>query len=219
MTAKIVGQIHSSLVRRSRGRPKLESDQEARIKVFQEARRLFLDRGYSHSTMDELAAQRGVSKKTLYQLFPSKRAVLGMIVDDGRHTIMRLPFEDDSASMMDALRHIFRVDVDDEVCFERIAMMRLCRQERSDTREVELTLMQEAYDAYARLFGNWVTRQIALGRMRAIDPEVATTIMFEMFYGGLFTQDGRLKHWDSKAERRRYMEECIRMFVDGTRAG
>jgi AcrR family transcriptional regulator len=169
--------------------------------------------------MDELVAQCRMSKKTLYKLFPSKRAVLGMIVDDGRHAILGLPFEDDNASMMDALRHIFRVDVDDEVCVERIAIMRLCRQERSDSEEVELTLMQEIYDAYARQFGDWVTRQIALGRMRAIDSQVATTIMFEMFFGGLFTHDGRLKHWDSKIERRQFMEECIRVFVDGTRAG
>lgn len=216
---KIVGQTHSSLMRRPRGRPKVATDQDLRIKVFTEARRVFLDRGFSRWTMDELGARCGMSKTTLYRLFPSKRAVLGMIVDDGRHAIMGLPLKDDNASLPDALRHIFRVDVDDEVCVERIAMMRLCRQERSDSEEVELTLMQDIYDVYVRQFGDWVARHIALGRMRDIDPQVATTIMFEMFFGGLFTQDKRFKHWDSKAERLRYMEECIRVFVEGTRAG
>ncbi len=218
MTTKIVHQVHGSLERRKRGRPKTLNLENAKIKILSEARRLFLDWGYRRLTMEELALRCEMSKKTIYTLFPSKRAILGSILDDERGSILGLPFEDDSVCLTNALRHIFRMDSDDEVRFERMAMMRLCRQETPVSEEAELTLIQDIYDASARQFGDWVTRQVALGRMRVIDPGVATTIMFEMFFGGLFTQDKKIKHWNSRDERRRYMEECLRVFVEGTKS-
>lgn len=218
MTTRTLGQVHSSLDRRKGGRPKSLIYEDVKIKVLSEARRLFLDWGYRRWTMEELAIRSKMSKKTIYTVFPSKRAILGSILDDERQSIFGLPFEDDTVCMTDALRHIFSIDSDDEVRFERMAMIRLCRQETPVSEEAELTLIQDIYDASARQFGDWVTRQVALGRMRVIDPGVATTIMFEMFFGGLFTQDKKIKHWDSKDERRQYMEECVRVFVEGTKS-
>lgn len=218
MTTKIIRQVHGSLERRKRGRPKTLILEDVKIKVLSEARRLFLDWGYRRMTMEELAVRTKMSKKTIYTVFPSKRAILGSILDDERGSILGLPFEDDSICLTNALRHIFRTDSHDEARLERMAMMRLCRQETPNSEEAELTLIQDIYDASARQFGDWVTRQVGLGRMRVIDPGVATTIMFEMFFGGLFTQDKKIKHWDSKDERRRYMEECVRVFVEGTRS-
>lgn len=46
------------------------------------ARAHFFTHGYSQCTMDELAAELGMSKKTLYVHFPSKEALMRAVIED-----------------------------------------------------------------------------------------------------------------------------------------
>ena len=46
------------------------------------ARRHFFSHGFRHVTMDELARELGMSKKTLYASFPSKSALLEAVLDE-----------------------------------------------------------------------------------------------------------------------------------------
>ena len=45
-------------------------------RILQKAREMFLARGFVHVTMDELAYELGMSKRTVYEHFPSKRELL-----------------------------------------------------------------------------------------------------------------------------------------------
>ena len=51
-------------------------DPEVRSRLLSEARQHFFRFGFSRVTMDELAADTGVSKKTYYRYFPSKEALV-----------------------------------------------------------------------------------------------------------------------------------------------
>jgi AcrR family transcriptional regulator len=51
-------------------------------RIVQQARMHFFAHGYSQCTMDELAAELGMSKKTLYVHFPSKQALMTAVLDD-----------------------------------------------------------------------------------------------------------------------------------------
>lgn len=51
-----------------------------RARVLEAARRAFLAHGFAGTTMDELAGELGMSKKTLYRSFPSKEAMAEAIV-------------------------------------------------------------------------------------------------------------------------------------------
>jgi AcrR family transcriptional regulator len=57
------------------------SDIEARARIVAAARRHFFSVGYSALTMDDLSAELGMSKKTLYRHFASKDAVIGEVLD------------------------------------------------------------------------------------------------------------------------------------------
>lgn len=59
--------------------PPAADDPAARILAT--ARGLFFAQGYSALTMDDLAAELGMSKKTLYLHYPSKDALVGAILD------------------------------------------------------------------------------------------------------------------------------------------
>ena len=52
-----------------------------RLAIVEAARRLFVDRGYSGTTVDAIAAEAGVAAVTVYATFGSKRGVLNHLVD------------------------------------------------------------------------------------------------------------------------------------------
>lgn len=49
--------------------------------VLEGATKVFLERGFASSSMDEVAAAAAVSKRTLYQYFPSKEALFMAVVE------------------------------------------------------------------------------------------------------------------------------------------
>ena len=63
-------------------KPKPAEDQNARARIVAAARTQLFAYGYSALTMDELARELGVSKKTLYVYFPSKDALVETILDE-----------------------------------------------------------------------------------------------------------------------------------------
>ncbi|MCX6133809.1 MAG: TetR/AcrR family transcriptional regulator [Ignavibacteriales bacterium] len=58
---------------------------EVRERVLEHARDAFLSRGFSKVTLDEIASDLGISKKTLYKFYPSKEELLRASL----HTMMR----------------------------------------------------------------------------------------------------------------------------------
>jgi len=55
---------------------------EARARILEKAEAFFLTHGYSRVTMDELAAELRMSKKTLYGCFPSKSSLVEAVLKD-----------------------------------------------------------------------------------------------------------------------------------------
>jgi len=53
-----------------------------RKRIIEVATKQFLELGYKKVTMDEIAEQLGMSKKTLYHFFPSKYELFNVIVDE-----------------------------------------------------------------------------------------------------------------------------------------
>jgi AcrR family transcriptional regulator len=83
------------------------AERGARQRVLEAAREQFFASGFSLITMDDLAAAVGMSKKTLYQLFPSKEALLETLITE-RAQEMRQAWQaiaqDSAASTPDKLR-------------------------------------------------------------------------------------------------------------------
>src|SRR5438874_4627540 len=53
---------------------------ETRGQIVQAARRLFIERGYTGTTIEQIATEAGVAVETVYATFGSKRAVLSRLV-------------------------------------------------------------------------------------------------------------------------------------------
>lgn len=59
-----------------------EKSDKLKKRIINSTSKLFFERGFSKVSMDEIASGLGVSKKTLYQHFPSKEALLYQVVTD-----------------------------------------------------------------------------------------------------------------------------------------
>ncbi len=55
-------------------------DVDKKLKVFEVAKELFERFGYKKTTVDEIAANAGISKKTLYEIFAGKEKLLSELV-------------------------------------------------------------------------------------------------------------------------------------------
>ncbi|MCK6541762.1 TetR/AcrR family transcriptional regulator [bacterium] len=63
----------------------MPEDFEIRTRIVKAALELFVKFGYSKVTMDEIAENLGMSKKTLYQYFPSKQELIQGIIQSAMH--------------------------------------------------------------------------------------------------------------------------------------
>ncbi len=62
--------------------PAAPENTELRARILRQARADFFARGYSRFTMDGLAEELGMSKKTLYVHFAGKDEIVGAVIDD-----------------------------------------------------------------------------------------------------------------------------------------
>lgn len=62
--------------------PSAATADASRQRIILEARRHFMAHGFRGVTMDDLAGELGMSKKTLYAHFPAKTALLQAVLDD-----------------------------------------------------------------------------------------------------------------------------------------
>jgi AcrR family transcriptional regulator len=65
-----------------RTQPRSSGSRSARWRILEAARAHFFKHGFRNVTMDDLAAELAVSKKTLYAYFPSKEALLTAVLHD-----------------------------------------------------------------------------------------------------------------------------------------
>ena len=199
---------------RSRGRPKQRPDSEERQRILGIACDLFLDVGYGGTTMDAVAARCGISKKTLYRLFPAKTDLFKAMVADHRRTMLALPRPDDALPMAEALAAIFRLDIDETENRQRLAFIRLAVADSDRYPEIGEAIALEGAQAALRLLAQWLAVQQARGALRPFPPEAAARMLMDMVFSvmvkrylgdALMTSEQRVGH----------ARRCIEVFLTG----
>lgn len=199
---------------RARGRPKQRSDEEERRRIVAVARELFLDVGYGGTTMDAVAARCGVSKKTLYRLFPAKTDLFGAMVADHRRTMLALPRPDDDQPPAEALAAIFHLDMDEAENRERLAFIRLATADADRFPEIGEAITLEGAEPARRLLADWLARQQEREVLRPFPPDAAARMLMDMIFGVLikrFPGDTLL----SREDRFLHARRCIDVFLNG----
>ncbi len=202
---------------RLRGRPKLRSDEELRDVVAAAAREMFLEIGYPRTTMDAVALRCGMSKRTLYRLFPAKRDLFKAMVASHRRAMLDLPRPDDGVPLDQALAAIFRVDVSDEEDRQRTAFIRLALAEAERSPEISDVLISEGAEVSRDMLADWLERLHLRGALNVPCPRTAARILMDMIFSVAarrLPEDATL----SSAQRRAHVRTCIDIFLNGVRS-
>ena len=200
---------------RVRGRPKTRSDEAERQRIVRSARDLFLDVGYGGTTMDAVAARCGVSKRTLYQLFPAKTDLFRVMVADHRRSMLALPRDpDEDLPLAEALAAIFRLDIDEIDDRDRLAFIRLVLADSDRFSEIGKVIVEEGAEPARRLLEDWLAAQQERGRLRPFPAGAMARMLMDMIFSALIKRfpGDRLP---TVEERARHARLCLEVFLEG----
>ena len=166
-----------------------------REQLIDTARRLFGDRGTTDVSMDEIAAEAGVARSTVYVYFASRddllRACVQSMYDQLQDTIALVA--DDAAPPIERLRRLILgllERVDDSPAFFRLAMATQSTTTAAGSEAVGGALMMIGLDMI-RVLEDIVVAGIAAGDFRAdLDPERAVVLVGQQIYGALSVRAG-----------------------------
>lgn len=199
--------------KRGRGRPKVMSDVDVRRRIVQEAFEVMCAQGYAGMNMNDVAARCGISKKTLYRLFPSKIALFAAITDAHRETMVDIPADVDDLSFVEALAKVFRADTDEETNRTRQAFVRIVLLETKQFPELKQVLDERGRDRTFQLLCRWLESQ----KSRRLTPSVDVPMLAKMLMDIAF---GAFMHpapadWPNFHDRASYLRKCFAMLAEG----
>ncbi|WAC27918.1 TetR/AcrR family transcriptional regulator [Ancylobacter sp. SL191] len=198
-----------------RGRPKVIPDDQQKERIVAQAFDLFCDRGYSGMNMDEVAARCRISKKTLYRLFPSKLELTGAIVDAHRQSMIDIRPEWDRLPLVEALQHMFRVDIDEEADRARTAFVRVVMVDSVAFPELRSLVETRGRDSTHAMIADWLKRQQALGRVDVEDAAVSARVLLDVAFGTLAAAAGHRWEWPAFPDWRVYLRRAFTLIAKG----
>jgi AcrR family transcriptional regulator len=153
------------------------ADEAVRQRIVAESRRHFLAHGFRSVTMDDLAQELAMSKKTLYASFPSKMALLeAVILDKFRHIDEELS-EITGAVSSDCAGALHRLLACVQRHMEEIQPP-FVRDIRRDAPDLFLVVEQRRRDVIQRHFGKVFLEGRRIGFIRHdIPPRLAIEIL------------------------------------------
>ena len=166
-----------------------------RDQLIDTARRLFGERGTTDVSMDEIAAEAGVARSTVYVYFANRdellRACVQSMYDRLQDTIALVV--DDGATPVARLRRLILgvlERIDESPAFFRLAMATQSTTTAAGSEAVGGALMMIGLDMI-RVLEDLVVAGMATGDFRAdLDPERAVVLVGQQIYGALSVRAG-----------------------------
>jgi AcrR family transcriptional regulator len=160
-----------------------------RDQILEAALRVFADKGFAETTMDEVAADAGLAKGSLYVYFPTKEDLLRKLL--GRFTLLpELPEMMDAIRELPPRRGIPKLVMEIWRRFrERRELARVVVREIHSNDERARIFNEEvglrAYRLVADYLANWMKR----GELRRADPLATAQCLFGMLWFFLLSQE------------------------------
>lgn len=166
--------------------PRISASDAERCRLVRDtAEAVFLRDGYAAATMDEVARRAGMSKRTLYQLFPSKAALFEAVMEDYLapfHIDIAIEAEPDIAKALTAIldvagRHLLAP--------RRSGIFRLIVAEVHRYPELADAFHRAGPGRGASSLERRIAAEMEKGTLRASDPEAAASMLFAMAIGSV----------------------------------
>jgi AcrR family transcriptional regulator len=175
--------VEPEILRARRGRPLQIAEPERRQKLLDAAESVFVEQGYSASSMDDIARRAGMSKKTLYRLFDTKGALFSAVIA-GRRAVLNAMVEAEActgAETADEVLRRFLVKIAHFVLAPRQASIyRLVIAESRRAPELASAFYQEGPSKARVMLTEWLRVQNERGLLRVPDAAAAASMLISM---------------------------------------
>ncbi len=185
MSRQLLAEERVDKARIRSGRPPKELAGEVDARILDAARLVFLERGLAGASIDEIAAQAGAGKPTIYARFPGKEALFAAVVMrevEGKVAHVEGRLLGGGGSLEVRLREMAEQILERALSIETISLMRLSISEARRFPDlasgVHGMACERGAEAVARLLGEAVQAD-ELGALPAFGPErLAATARF-----------------------------------------
>jgi AcrR family transcriptional regulator len=163
--------------------PALTEDESPTARILTTARQHLFAYGYNALTMDDLAHELGMSKKTLYQHFPGKDAIVGLVIDGIGRTVraeLDTVLNDPKRTFAQKLRAII------DVVVPRLSLLTpaVLRELQRYAPEIFLKIDELRQKNIPYVFGRLFRAGIAEGAVRPdLDPDFAAQFWLQAVRG------------------------------------
>lgn len=184
------------------------------------ARAVFLRNGYGGTTMSEIAASLGGSKTTLWSYFRNKQDLFTAVIDDmvdQYGEALRMPLAEDGDARvilmqlgLSLLETLFQPDI--------VALHRMMVGEAERFPELGCLLYERGPKRGQDHVGQWLSVQMARGKMRQADPAIAAQHFQGLCQSGSFQRhllgaQAHLSKGDKADEVRLAVEAFLRAYA------
>lgn len=193
------------------GRP---SDQAKRLAIIEAASHRFFNEGFAASSIEQIAADAGVSKVTIYNQFGDKRALFAAAVDFECFK-MRDHFSIDTmaaGSVRERLTTIGTAMVDFLSRPEIIAFDRRIAAETETNPEIGAAFLEAGPHRMLQDFAQFLRHAIAIGELRIDDPDLAGE-QFVSMCKGMGDLERRFGAIQSAEQTQKRIEGAVDVFL------
>ena len=164
-----------------RGRPPLSEDL-LRGKVAGAATQLILAQGYAAMTMEAVAQQAGVAKKTVYRFAANREELVGLIVGNWTDSLPPA-FEAEAADPAEAARLLETILVliaERVLTAEAVGLFRVLVNDLPARNEVLAIYGRNGIERSRRMLADWLARHRSRGVLTLADPVLAADLILSM---------------------------------------
>lgn len=164
-----------------RGRPPRLTAEARAAQVMQAMEAVIAERGLHGASMDAIAQQAGMSKRTVYALFPSRDALFAAWADQVRELLVRrLSPEEAGLPLPDRLRRMLRREAECAASDSRLHVLRALIAEGPRHPEIVRAFYETIPLAAHRLLTEELTAAAARGEIDVADPGAAADLLLDM---------------------------------------
>ncbi len=153
-----------------------------RAHIIEAAEGLFVDQGYAQTTMDGIAEAAGMSKRTLYGIFPDKREIFVEVVNF-QNSVPPLPHlrpeAEAGTALKDMLVHIAEFILEPR----RISLARLAISEARTMPDVTENFFDNGYNVLTALAVGRIELLIARKLIKPIDAKMTADLLIGAMLG------------------------------------
>ena len=201
-----------------RGRPRRGTEMARTAALINAATRVFLREGYGLASIDKVAAEAGVSTRTIYERYKNKAdllgAVIGRLVD--RMSTVLSTLDLNRLEPKAALRLIAEIIADRARDPDAVALFRIVATEAHRFPELAAKMRENNKLCVDNAVANYLRTQARRGLLNLADPDRAATLFLQMICSELhdcllFGGEAELATLDFKS----HVEHVIGLFLLG----